>query len=202
MISATLGAREQAQAYRDGGAACVSILTEPAHFGGSVDDLTDVRAHVGIPALKKDFHVSRVQLLEARALGASAALLIARALAPELLADLMDYARELSLEIVVEVRDEQELARAIDAGAGIVGVNNRDLETLIIDPSTAERIIPLIPPGVVAVAESGMRSRADVERYAIVGADAVLVGSVLSSSSDPVAATSDISGVPWRGRAG
>ena len=201
-IAAGLDAVEQARAYTDGGSAGVSILTEPAHFGGSNADLLDVRRSLTIPVLKKDFHVTTVQLLEARALGASAALLIARALAPRQLAEMMRYGHALGLELLVEVRDQAELERALEGGATMIGVNNRDLETLIIDPATSDRLIPHIPPHVVAIAESGVKTRADVERYAAVGADAVLVGSSLSASSDPVAATRALAGVTRRDRAG
>lgn len=194
-IAESLDAVAQARAYASGGAAGVSVLTEPAHFGGSISDLIAVRQNLPIPALKKDFHVAPIQLIEARALGASAALLIARALTPALLDELMALGRELALELLVEVRDEAELARALAGGATMIGVNNRDLETLVIDPSTSDRIIPLIPAHVVAIAESGVRSREDVERYAAIGADAVLVGSSLSASADPVAATRAIAGV-------
>lgn len=201
-IAEGLDAVDQATAYLSGGAAGVSVLTEPQHFGGSCADLEAVRAQVAIPTLKKDFHVAPIQLVEARALGASAALLIVRALRPDLLVELMDTGRALGLELLVEVRDEEELERALDAGAQMVGVNNRDLETLVIDPSTADRLLPRIPAGVVAIAESGVRSRADVERYARFGADAVLVGSSLSAAADPVAATRSLTGVPKVHRAG
>lgn len=190
----------QARAYYDGGAAAVSILTEPKHFGGSIDDLAAVREHVAIPILKKDFHVEVTQLLEARVLGASAALLIARALPPDRLIALVDEGRAIGLEILVEVRDEDELETAIRSKATMIGVNNRNLETLVIHPDTAERLIPLIPPEVVAVAESGVQSRADVERYAAIGADGVLVGSVLSASAEPRQATRELAGVPRRSR--
>jgi len=200
-IAEGLDAVDQAQAYADGGASGVSILTEPAHFGGSTEDLLDVRRRVTLPVLKKDFHVRPIQLIEARALGASAALLIARALSPDRLAEMMRVGNALGLELLVEVRDEAELERALAGGATMVGVNNRDLETLIIDPETSIRIIPLIPSSVVAIAESGVRTRADVERYAAVGADAVLVGSSLSSAADPVAATRALSGVTKVSRA-
>lgn len=199
-IDETIDAAAQARDYADGGAAAVSVLTEPAHFGGSAEDLVAVRAAIAIPALKKDFHVAPIQLAEARALGASAALLIARALSPEQLRVMMETARTVGVEIVVEVRDEEELRRALDVGATMVGVNNRNLETLEIDPATAERLIPRIPGHVIAIAESGMRTRADVERYAAVGADAVLVGSLLSGSGDAAAATRAITGVARRKR--
>lgn len=201
-IAEGLDAVEQALAYAAGGAAGVSILTEPAHFGGSIDDLLDVGRRVALPILKKDFHVAPIQLVEARALGASAALLIARALAPDRLAEMMRIGHALGLELLVEVRDEAELERALAEGATMIGVNNRDLETLIIDLATSDRLLPRIPPHVVAIAESGVKTRGDVERYATVGADAVLVGSILSASPEPIAATRALAGVPRRQRAG
>ena len=201
-IAESLDALAQARAYADGGAAAVSILTEPEHFGGSVEDLQQVRDALSIPILKKDFHVAPIQLLEARALGASAALLIARALSPERLEALSAYGRSLGLELLIEVRDEDELRRALEAGATMIGVNNRNLETLEIDATTCERLIPKIPSDLTAVAESGVRTRAEVERYAAAGADAVLVGSVLSASADPVAATRALCAVPRSGRGG
>jgi len=197
-INPGLDAVAQARAYERGGAAAVSVLTEPERFGGSADDLERVAAAVRIPALKKDFHVSPAQLLEARALGAAAALLIARALPPDRLAELVAAGRSVGLEVLVEVRDEDELGSALDAGAQIIGVNNRNLESLVIDPATSERIVPLIPCALPAVAESGIAARADVSRFADAGADAVLVGSVLSASPDPAAAVTDLMGVPVR----
>jgi indole-3-glycerol phosphate synthase len=201
-IDESLDAVAQARAYAGGGAAAVSILTEPTHFGGAVDDLRAVRAALAIPVLKKDFHVEPIQLLEARALGASAALLIVRALAPARLDDLMAYGRALGLELMVEIRDEHELDRALRAGATMIGVNNRDLESLRIDAGTAERLIPLVPAEVLAIAESGVRARSDVERYAACGADAVLVGSILSAAADPEGATRALTGVSRRSRGG
>jgi indole-3-glycerol phosphate synthase len=199
-IAESLDAVAQARAYEAGGAAGVSILTEPAHFGGSVEDLVAVRGSLEIPALKKDFHVAPIQLLEARALGASAALIIARALSPAQLVAMMKAGRALGLELLVEVRDEAELERALAAGATMIGVNNRNLETLEIDLATSERLIPLVPKQLIAIAESGVRSLADVERYAACGADAVLVGSSLSAAGDPIAATRAIAAVPRRAR--
>jgi len=200
-IAPGLDAASQARAYVEGGAAAISVLTEPAHFAGSTDDLLAVRRAVEVPALKKDFHVRPIQLVEAKALGASAALLIARALSPDRLREMVDSARALSLEVLIEIRDEGELERALECGARMVGVNNRDLESLLIDPATAERLIPQIPSDVVAVAESGMRTRDDVVRYAACGADAVLVGSSISGAPDPVEATRAIAAVPRRPRA-
>jgi indole-3-glycerol phosphate synthase len=194
-INAGITAAAQAIAYAKGGAAAISVLTEPLHFGGSNDDLTAVRSVVEIPVLKKDFHVHPVQLLEARAIGASAALLIARALAPDALVRMMEAARQIELEVLVEVRDEDELQRALDAGAMVIGINNRNLETLVIDPTTSERLLALVPAPVVAVAESGFGSRDDVERVSRRGADAVLVGSSISAAEDPGAAVAALSEV-------
>jgi indole-3-glycerol phosphate synthase len=194
-IKPGLSASDQARAYELGGATAISVLTEPAHFGGSTDDLLAVKAAVRIPTLKKDFHVAPIQLLEAKALGASAALLIVRALSPDALVAMMDTARALQLEVLVEVRDSAELERALDSGATIVGINNRNLETLIIDPSTAERLLVEVPSSIVAIAESGVSARGDVERVARCGADAVLVGSAISAADDPTAAVRDLSRV-------
>jgi indole-3-glycerol phosphate synthase len=153
-----------------------------------------------VPVLKKDFHVHPIQLVEARAIGASAALLIARALSPDRLREMMESAHRLELEVLLEVRDEGELERALECGATMIGVNNRDLESLRIDPSTAERLIPHIPPELVAVAESGIGAREAVERYASCGADAVLVGSSISAAAEPSQATRAIAGVSRRSR--
>ena len=177
----------RAAAYAEGGAAALSILTEPTAFGGSDEDLAAASA-TGLPLLKKDFHVEPVQVLQARALGASAVLLIARALHPEQLEQMLGVARHAGIEALVEVRDEEELGRALQAGASIVGVNNRDLETLRMERGTAERLIPLIPADVIAIAESGVEGPADVLQAGRAGADAVLVGSSISAAADPAAA--------------
>ncbi|MGI9089624.1 MAG: indole-3-glycerol phosphate synthase TrpC [Gemmatimonadaceae bacterium] len=195
-INPSLDAAAQARLYVTGGAAAISVLTEPEQFGGSSADLAEVAAAVALPILKKDFHVAPVQLYEARALGASAALLIARALEPEQLRDMIAAAEGIGLESLVEVRDEIELGVALSTGANLIGVNNRNLETLVIDASTAARIIPMIPSSVVAIAESGISSRAEVERAAAFGADGVLVGSAISSASDPVRAVAQLAGAP------
>jgi len=200
-IAPDLDAVTQARAYVAGGAAAISVLTEPAHFAGSLADLEAVRAALSVPALKKDFHVRPIQLIEAKAAGASAALLIARALDPDRLREMMETGRDLGLELLVEIRDEAELDRALEVGATMIGVNNRDLESLVIDPATAERLVPRIPAGIIAIAESGVKSRADVERYARCGADAVLVGSSISAAADPTAATRALADVPRTARA-
>lgn len=200
-INAGLDAPAQALAYEAGGAGAISVLTEPLHFSGSNHDLETVRGHVGIPLLKKDFHVDDVQVFEARILGASGVLLIARALEPAVLPRLVSTAHAVGLDALVEVRDRDELHRAIDAGARVIGVNCRDLETLAVDASVAETLIPGIPRGVVAVWESGVATAADVERAAAVGADAVLVGSAVSAAPDPAAAVRALAGVPRRASA-
>lgn len=199
-LHATLRAGERAAQYAGGGAAALSVLTEPSRFGGSLDDLTEVRSAVGLPLLRKDFITDEVQLLEARAHGASAVLLIVRALPPDRLVALARAARAAGLECLVEVRDERELERAIAAEADAIGVNNRDLETLIIDPAVGARLVGRVPADRVAVYESGVLGVADVERAAAAGADAVLVGSMLSAAADGLAAVRALTSVPRVGR--
>lgn len=191
-----LRAGERAAAYVRGGAAAISVLTEPTRFGGSEDDLRDAVAAAGVPVLRKDFIVHEVQVLETRALGAAAVLLIARALEPSTLDMLVRAARAHSIEPLVEVRSRAELERAVRAGATAVGVNARDLETLIVDDSVPRELLGLVPRDAVAIGESGIRDRAAVEALARAGADAVLVGSALSVASDPEQAVRDLAGVP------
>ena len=171
------------------------MLTEPSEFGGDNQDLIDVRAHVRVPLLKKDFHVHEGQVWEARALGASAILFIARALAPGQLARLVDAAFEAGLEPLVEIRDERELQQALATPTRMIGVNARDLETLILHPEVTARLLPAIPADRVRVAESGMTNRDDIVRAATLGADAVLVGSSLSLAPDPEELLRTLSGV-------
>ena len=199
VINAAMDAAVQATAYAQGGAAALSILTEPTEFGGSTDDLRCAREATALPTLKKDFHVHPAQVLEARAAGASAMLLIARALEPALLRDMAAYARELGIEVLVEVRSEGELEDAVCIDDAVIGVNSRDLETLVIEPEVTSRLIALIPADRIAVAESGVTSGADV---AALGADAVLVGSSVSAAADPAAAVAALTGVPRTRRAG
>jgi indole-3-glycerol phosphate synthase len=191
----------QVRAYQSGGAVAISVLTEPTRFGGSDDDLVLARGAVPLPLLKKDFHVNVAQIFEARSLGASAALVIARAVPPSSLKELMAAGDDVGLEILVEVRDEQELRLALSLSATIIGVNNRNLETLEIDPETSLRILPLIPRGLVAIAESGVKRVADVQRVADAGADAVLVGSELSGATDPESVLRSLTGVARTGGA-
>jgi len=194
-IRESMAAERQGAAYELGGASAISVLTEPAHFGGSVADLESTRANVAIPLLRKDFHVDEIQLHEARAAGASAVLLIVRALPPARLAALMEVAAQLELEALVEAHTESELALAIELGARVIGINSRDLETLDIDADVPARLLSLIPRDAIAIAESGITTRADVEVRATWGADAVLVGSALSASGDPEAAVRALTGV-------
>ncbi len=195
-INPAMSAGPQARAYDRGGARALSILTEVAHFGGSTDDLREAGAAVSLPLLKKDFHVAPIQALEARALGAAAMLLIARALSPEELLTMATAAEDAGVESLVEVRDERELERALRIDGAMIGINNRNLETLAMDMETAQRLLPLVPRNRLAVFESGVRSRADVTRAASAGADAVLVGSAVSAAADPAAAVRALVGVP------
>jgi indole-3-glycerol phosphate synthase len=201
-IQRGMDAAEQSRAYAAAGAKAISVLTEPSHFAGSTADLLEVRKAVDVPVLKKDFHVDPIQLLEAKALGASAALLIVRAVGPAGLPDLMATAAELGLEVLVEIRDERELDLALEFGAAVIGINNRNLETLEIDPATSERLLKRLPESVIAVGESGVTERSDVERMASAGADAVLVGSSVSSANDPASAVRRLTGVTRIPRAG
>ena len=194
-INTDLDLAKQVGAYEAGGAAAISVLTEPTRFGGSNEDLSRARAAVRVPLLRKDFHVETIQIMEAKSLGASAALVIVRAVPPARLKELISAGSDAGIEILVEVRDERELDLALSLGAGLIGVNNRNLETLEIDPETSLRLLPLIPRDVVAIAESGVRSVKDIERLAGAGANAVLVGSELSASRDPEAAVRAFTGI-------
>ncbi len=187
--------REQALAYERGGAAAISVLTEPERFGGSFEDLAVVASAVRVPVLAKDFVVDEAQLLAARAAGADAVLLMASVLGEDLAA-FVGAASRVGLEPLVEVRDEAELAVAARSGARVVGVNARDLATLQIDLPGALRLVRQAQ-GVaeVVVAESGIVSRADVEAAAAAGADAVLVGTALMRASSPENAVRDLAGV-------
>ena len=171
--------------YALGGAGAVSVLTEERRFGGSLDDLDAVRAAVDIPVLRKDFMVTDYQVWEARAHGADLVLLIVAALSDPELAGLLHHAGELGMTALVEVHDEVETQRAVDAGATVIGVNARNLKTLEIHPDTFSRLRPLIPEGVVTVAESGIAGPDDAAAYAAQGAHAVLVGEALVRTGDP-----------------
>jgi indole-3-glycerol phosphate synthase len=178
--------------YEAGGAAAISVLTEQRRFGGSLDDLRAVRATVAIPVLRKDFIVTSYQLWEARAAGADLALLIVAALDQNALACLVDRAQSIGLTPLVEVHDEEEVERALDAGATLIGVNARNLKTLEVDRDTFSRLAPRIPDDVVRVAESGVRGPHDVFEYAKQGANVVLVGETLVKGKDPRSAVADL----------
>jgi len=184
-IDATLDAPAQALRYASGGAVAISVLTDGPGFGGSLEDLEAVRAAVSVPLLRKDFILERYQLLEARVAGADAALLIVAALPGELLRRRLDDCEELGLSALVEVHDLAEAERAVASGARIVGVNNRDLRTFRVDLAASERVIPSLPPGVLAVAESGIRGPAEVRRLRACGAANFLVGEALVRAPDP-----------------
>jgi indole-3-glycerol phosphate synthase len=195
-----MSAADRARDYATGGARALSVLTEPDEFGGSVADLVQASERTGLPVVKKDFHVDPMQVWEAKAVGASALLLIARGLGWHRLADMMAATRVAGIEAVVEVRNDGELQWALDSGAAIIGVNCRDLESLMVELSVHERVIPRIPAHCIAVAESGIVTRMDVERLAVLGTDAILVGSSLSRASDPVATAASLTGVGRRRR--
>lgn len=201
-IAADLDAASQAASYEAGGAAAVSVLTEPERFGGAIGDLVDVRAAVAVPLLRKDFLVHELQFLEARAAGASAVLVIAAALPPESVRALVPAAHAIGMDALVEVRTESELHTSLESGARVIGVNVRDLVTLEMDPAVAERLIPGIPSDRVAVYESGIVDREGVVRAAGCGADAVLVGSSLSARSDAARAVRELAGVAVQPRNG
>ncbi len=181
-----------ARDYELGGAAVISVLTEQRRFGGTLADLEAVRAAVDVPVLRKDFVVSSYQLWEARAAGADLCLLIVAALEQSALVSLVERTLSLGMCAVVEVHDEEEVARAIDAGATVIGVNARNLRTLEVDRSVFARLAPLVPDSVVKIAESGVRGPHDVIEYARAGADAVLVGESLVTGGDPRVAVSDL----------
>jgi indole-3-glycerol phosphate synthase len=202
LINSGIDSALQARKYEAGGAAAISVLTEPTRFGGSEHDIDQVADAVKLPILKKDFHVTEAQIVHAAMTRASGALVIVRAVTPAELIHLANVAERAGLELVFEVRDESELERAIHAGARMVGVNNRNLETLEIDRDTVSRIVPLIPKECIAIAESGYSTRSEIEDAANAGADAVLVGSSLSVSPDPEAAVRDLSSVRRRSRRG
>ena len=181
-----------ASEYESGGAHCISVLTEERRFGGCLADLASVRAAVDIPVLRKDFIVTSYQLWEAKAYGADMVLLIVAALDQSALVSLVERTHSLGLTALVEVHDEEEVARAVDAGAVVVGVNVRNLKTLDVDRSVFARVAPSIPDSCVKIAESGVRDAHDLIVYAEAGADAVLVGESLVTGRDPRSAVHDL----------
>jgi len=185
---------ELAAAYEGGGAACLSVLTDGQFFGGSRGDLQAARAACTLPVLRKDFTVSALDVCDARAMGADAVLLIVAALDDAELASFLELSRRCALTALVEVHDDLELKRAVDAGADVIGVNQRDLRTFEVDHGRALQLGALLPAGVLGVAESGIRGAEDVRRLAGAGYHAVLVGETLVRSGDRRAAVAGLLG--------
>lgn len=193
-ISADTDPVAQARAYEEGGAAVISVLTESAHFGGSLDDLRAVRSTVSVPVLRKDFLLEPVQLLEARAAGADAVLLITASLSPGRLQEMQAAAQDLGLGTLLETHSAGDLEKALATDAPVVGVNARDLETLEVDVDRAFGMLAEIPGDRIAVLESGITSRHQVVLAADSGARAVLVGEALMRSGDPAAKIAELLG--------
>lgn len=199
-INPTLDPVVLARAYLSGGAAAVSVLTDGPFFGGALADLEAVTGAVPAPVLRKDFILDECQVLEARASGAAAVLLIVRALEPARLPQLCDFALACGLTPLVEVHDARERTRALDTAAPTIGVNARNLDDFSVDVAGALRLIATIPADRVAVAESGLATVDDVAAAAAAGADAVLIGSALARAADPAGQVRALSGVARRGR--
>jgi indole-3-glycerol phosphate synthase len=183
-----------ARQYEQGGAAAISVLTEPTFFDGALEHLTGVRTSVALPLLRKDFIIDEYQLFEARAAGADAVLLIVAALEQTKLTELQKRAWDLELAALVEVHDEVELARAVDSGARVIGVNNRNLRTLAVDVSASDRLASRVPRDVIAVSESGLKSRGELEHLAAAGYRAFLIGERFMTDPDPAGAIRRLTG--------
>ena len=193
-LAADLDPADTAAAYVAGGAACLSVLTDVEHFGGSPDDLAATRAAVGVPVLRKDFTVDARDVCDARLMGADAVLLIAAALDDAELTDFHALAAEVGLDALVEIHDEAELERALAVGARLIGVNQRDLATFEVDTARAVRMAPLMPDGVVRVAEPGIRGPADAQILVDAGYHALLVGESVVTSGDRTSAVRALRG--------
>lgn len=192
VLRENLDAAHIASLYEQGGASCLSVLTDEQFFGGSVEDLQVARASTSLPVIRKDFTVSEFDVVDARLMGADCVLLIAAALTNDELSRFHDLAIHIGLDVLVETHDDHELERALSVGATIVGVNQRDLVTFQVDHARAERMASLIPPTVVRVAESGVRNSNDARRLRDAGYDAVLVGESIVTASDPAAAVREL----------
>ncbi|MGH9019459.1 MAG: indole-3-glycerol-phosphate synthase, partial [Acidimicrobiales bacterium] len=199
-IDESLESATLARAYESGGAGAVSVLTDETYFAGSAADLVAAHAAVALPVLRKDFLVAENDVVDAFDMGAAAVLLIVAALSDEELAGLIGLADRLGLATMVEAHDGEEAARALDAGARVIGINQRDLRTFEVDTHRAEDVVGGLPAGVVTVCESGLASRDDVERVAGTGVDAVLVGEAFVTSSDPAATVAQFASVRRRAR--
>ena len=192
VLKADYDAAAIARGYERAGAAAISVLTEPAFFDGHLEHLAAVRRAVELPILRKDFIVDRYQILEARAAGADAILLIVAALTPPALTQLHLAATDAGLDVLVEIHDLSELPIALDAGASIVGVNNRNLRTLAVDTEVSRHAVELIPEDVIAVAESGLTAAEDLRELKRAGYDAFLMGERLMTANDPGQALADV----------
>jgi indole-3-glycerol phosphate synthase len=193
VLAPSLDARHLAAQYAHGGAAAISCLTDREFFGAQPEDF-GAALEAGLPLLRKDFVIDEAQVDESARMGASAVLLIVRILDAGRLRDLLNRARARGLDALVEVHDESEIETAIEAGASIVGVNNRDLDTLEVDPQRAARLRPKVPPGVLTIAESGVRNRDDMTQVEDAGFDAVLIGEALATSADPTTRLRELRG--------
>ncbi len=184
-----------ARLYQDAGAGAISVLTEPEYFAGSLADLHEVVQAANLPVLRKDFIIDELQILEARAYGASAVLLIVAALSSNQLSALHSFAQDIRLDTIVEIHDRDELERALAVEPAIIGVNNRNLKTLAIDLAVGERLLREIPAGIRKIAESGIASRVDVIRLRDAGADAFLIGTAIMRSGDVSAKIKELRGL-------
>jgi indole-3-glycerol phosphate synthase len=191
-LNLDLDAAPLARAYAEGGAAAISVLTEPERFKGSIEDMQAAK-EAGLPVLRKDFILEPFQVLESRASGADAILLIVRALGDDLAA-LTSSCSALGMDALVEVHDENDLERALEAGATQIGVNHRDLTTFEVDPDRTRKLAPLVPDGVTLVALSGVSRREEMVELSDAGADAVLIGETLVTAADPVARLRELLG--------
>jgi indole-3-glycerol phosphate synthase len=199
LLARDLDAERTARAYAEGGAAAISCLTDSTYFGARPDDLRRA-ATASLPVLRKDFLIDEIQIDESVAMGASAVLLIVRILEPDRLRALLKYVAACALDALVEVHDEAEIECALSAGASIIGVNNRDLDTLLVDSGRALALRARIPDGVVSVAESGVKTCDDVRKVQDAGFNAVLIGEALARSQDPAARLLELRGVSKQGR--
>jgi indole-3-glycerol phosphate synthase len=189
LIRADFDPAELAQAYAEGGASCLSVLTEWSNFQGTPADLKLARKAVSLPVLRKDFIIDPWQIIESRAIGADCILLIMAVLSDDTAREFEDQARGLDMDVLVEVHDEAELERALGLRSGMIGINNRNLKTMRTDLVVTEQLAPLVPPGVFLIAESGIASRADAERIARAGVHGMLVGESLMRQADVTLAT-------------
>ncbi len=185
LIDPNFDAVRQAQRYLDGGASCLSILTDEKYFQGSLSYLTQISKISGAPLLRKDFTIHEVQIHEAIVSGADAILLIVAALDDVQLRRLYDEAKSFQLDVLVEVHDLREMERALELGADLIGVNNRNLKTFVVDLATTERLAEEVPDGVLLVSESGIKSLEDAQQALDAGANAVLIGEALMRAHDP-----------------